>query len=129
MSQKTLSKIYVRCPHSLVQSAWAKLTESTGWAADKSMELKNEFFRLTAERAGKKQPGVKFPENFVFTRSYKTHVGRFMVVAHFTPIYTDDSVTLTLTQFGAYFKIWESEKITSGSTGDSDLYNQDGEIA
>jgi len=105
------SKIIVSCPKRLVTEAWSKLTESTGWTNDRAEMLKNEFFRLTAERAGKKQPGVKFPDNFVFTRSYKTHVGRFMVVAHFSPVYGEDlMVNLQLVQFGAYFKVWESDK-------------------
>ena len=126
MTQTLKSKITVTCPRNLVSSAWVKLTESTGWASDKSLELKNEFFRLTAERAGKKQPGVKFPDNFVFTRSYKTHVGRFMVVAHFAPIYGEDQhVTLHLTQFGAYFKIWESEKVSQTISSECDSYTQD----
>jgi len=124
-TQKTALKIYVTCPRSLVSSAWSKLSESTGWAPEKSSELRDEFFRLTAERAGKKQPGAKFPDNFVFTRSYKTHIGRFMVVAHFAPIYNEDaSVTLHLIQFGAYFKIWESEKVTQVNSGDVDTYTQ-----
>lgn len=122
-TQKSTLKVTVVCPKSLVSLAWAKLTESTGWDATKSLELKSEFFRITAERASKKQPGAKFPDNFVFTRSYKTHIGKFMVVAHFAPTYNEDtSVTLNLTQFGAYFKIWESEKITPASSGDYDTY-------
>lgn len=121
--QKNSLKVFVACPRGIINAAWSKLTESTGWVPEKSNDLKIEFFRLTAERAGKKQPGVKFPENFVFTRSYKTHIGRFMVVAHFSPTYNDDgSVTLTLTQFGTYFKIWESEKAIQPNHDEIDIY-------
>ena len=66
-TQKSTLKVTVVCPKSLVTLAWSKLTESTGWDATKSQELKSEFFRITAERASKKQPGAKFPDNFVFT--------------------------------------------------------------
>jgi len=125
MQAPKTTKIYVTCPRRLVNEAWAKLSESTGWTDEKSLELRKEFFQLTAEKAGKKKPGIRFPENFVFTRSYKTHSGRFMVVAHLSPTYNDDqSVTLTLNQFGAYFKIWESEKVQVASS-ECDTYVQD----
>ena len=108
-----MSKILVTCPKQLVNEAWSKLSEAAGWSDEKSGDLKIEFFRLTSERAAKKKPGVKFPANFVFTRSYKSHVGKFLVVAHYTPNYNEDtSVTLQLTQLGAYLKIWESDKIS-----------------
>ena len=110
------SKISVICPRRLVSEAWLKLADSAGWAPEKAQELREEFFRLTAERASKKKPGVRFPANFVFTRSYKTHVGRFLVVAHYTPIYNEDqSIALQLTQLGAYLKIWESDKLQTSS--------------
>ena len=119
------TQINVTCPRRLVNEAWVKLAESTGWTDEKAQELRTEFFRLTAEKAGKKKPGIRFPENFVFTRSYKTHSGRFMVVAHFSPTYNEDqSVTLTLNQFGAYFKIWESEKVQMTST-ECDTYTHE----
>ncbi len=112
----TLSKINVVCPRKIVSEAWLKLSDSAGWTSEKSEEFRIEFFKLTAERASKKKPGVKFPANFVFTRSYKTHVGRFLVVAHYSPTYNEDgSVTLTLTQLGAYLKIWESDKLQTSS--------------
>jgi hypothetical protein len=104
-------KLRVVCPNQIVKEAWDQLTVTAGWSPEKAEETQKEFFQIVAEKAARKKQTERFPKNFVFSRSYKSHRGRFLVIAHFAPMETGTENVLNLTHLGTYTKIWESDRL------------------
>lgn len=103
-------KLSLIFPREYVDEVWSHLTQAAGWSEEGRVERQEEFFRLALEKAAKKPENVDFPSNYVSSRNYKTNVGRFMVIAHFSPEAQMDGVCLKLVYMGAYFKVWETAK-------------------